>query len=184
MDWRKAVRRPAGWLGAPWIAPLIALLVLAGAVGQFGGLGTAVSRLPFAAGVDHLLPQAFARLHPRWGTPHVSILTFGVVASFLLVAMQLGDTLRAAYQELVSLMVIAGFLPYLYIFGSTWRARKRLSALSGLAITVLAVLCAVIPTAAIADVAIFEGKLAAGTLAVIGSAWLLYRRALSRQMLR
>jgi glutamate:GABA antiporter len=168
------------WLGAPWIAPLIALLVLAGAVGQFGGLGSAVSRLPFAAGVDKLLPAPFARIHPRWGTPHVSILTFGVVASFLLVVIQLGDTLRAAYQELVSLMVIAGFLPYLYIFGSAWKAGKRRSALSGLAITVLALLCSVIPTAAIANVAMFEAKLAIGTLAVIGSAWLLYRRAASR----
>jgi glutamate:GABA antiporter len=168
------------WLGAPWIAPLIAVLVLAGAVGQFGGLGSAVSRLPFAAGVDKLLPAPFASIHPRWGTPHVSILTFGVVASFLLVVIQLGDTLRAAYQELVSLMVIAGFLPYLYIFGSAWKAGKRLSALSGLAITVLALLCSVIPTAAIANVAMFEAKLAIGTLAVIGSAWLLYRRAASR----
>jgi amino acid transporter len=170
----------AGWLRAAWLAPLIALLVLAGAIGQFGGLGTAVSRLPFAAGVDHLLPPAFARIHPRWATPHVSILTFGVVASFLLVAIQLGDTLRAAYQELVSLMVIAGFLPYLYIFASAWRAGKRLSAVSGLAVTVLAILCAVIPTAAIANVALFEAKLAGGTLAVIVSAWLLYRRAASR----
>jgi glutamate:GABA antiporter len=167
-------------LGAPWIAPVIAIVLVGGAVGQFGGLGTAVSRLPFAAGVDHLLPEAFARVHPRWHTPHVSILTFGGVASFLLAAIQLGDTLRAAYQELISLMVIAGFLPYVYIFGAAWNTGKRLSAASGLAITVLAIVCSVIPTAEIANVALFEGKLAAGTLAVIGSAWLLYRRARGR----
>jgi amino acid transporter len=165
------------WLGAPWIAPVIAMLVLAGAIGQFGGLGSAVSRLPFAAGVDCLLPDAFARIHPRWDTPHISILVFGAVASFLLVMMQLGDTLRAAYQELVSLMVIAGFLPYLYIFAGAWKAGKKLAAVSGTAITVLAILCSAIPTAAIANVAMFEAKLAAGTLIVIASAWLLYRRA-------
>jgi glutamate:GABA antiporter len=164
------------YLGTPWLSPAIALLVLAGALGQFGGFGAAVSRLPFAAGVDHLLPEAFARVHPRWGTPYISILVFGVVASFLLVVVQLGDTMRAAYQELVSLMVIAGFLPYLYIFASAWKAGKRASAVSGLAITVMAIVCAVVPTAEIANVAIFEAKLAAGTLAVIGSAWLLYRR--------
>jgi amino acid transporter len=167
-------------LGTPWLAPLLALLVVAGAFGQFGGFGTAVSRLPFAAGVDHLLPAAFARVHPRWGTPHFSILTFGVVASFLLVIVQLGDTLRAAYQELVSLMVIVGFLPYLYIFAGAWKAGKRVSAVSGLAVTVLAIACSVIPTAAIENVAIFEAKLAAGTAAVIGSAWVLYRRAARR----
>ncbi len=159
-----------------WLTPLIALLVLASGVGQLGGIGTAISRLPFAAGVDGLLPKVFARVHPRWGTPHYSILALGVVASFLLVAVQIGDTMRAAYQELVSLMVIVGFLPYLYIFGSAWKAGKRISALSGWAITVLAILCSVVPTADIANVWLFESKLAAGTFAAIGTAWLVYRR--------
>ena len=95
---------------------------------------------------------------------------------FLLVATQLGDTMRAAYQELVSLMVIVGFLPFLYIFGSAWKAGKRLSALSGWAITLLAVVCAVAPTAEITNVWLFETKLAVGTGAVIVSAWLVYRR--------
>jgi amino acid transporter len=170
-------------LGAAWIAPLIAVLVMASAVGQFGGTGTSVSRLPFAAGVDNLLPRAFARLHPKWGTPHISILTFGAVASFLLLVFQLGDTLRAAYQEMVSLMVITGFLPYLYIFASAWKAGKRISAVSGWAITLLAILCSVVPTEAIANVWVFEGKLAAGTLAVVASAWLVYRRGARNHLL-
>ena len=164
-------------LGASWIPPLIAILVMVSAVGQFGGTGTTVSRLPFAAGVDNLLPRAFARLHPRWGTPHISILTFGAVSSFLLLIFQLGDSLRAAYQELVSMMVITGFLPYVYIFGSGWKAGKRLSAVSGTAITLLAIFCSLVPTDAIANVWVFEGKLAAGTAVVVVSAWLVYRRA-------
>ena len=164
-------------LNAAWISPLLALMVVVSAVGQFGGSGTTVSRLPFAAGVDNLLPPAFARLHPRWGTPHVSILTFGAVASFLLLVFQLGDSLRAAYQEMVSLMVITGFLPYLYIFASAWKAGKRLSAISGTAFTLLTILCSVAPTEAISSIWIFEGKIAAGTLAVIASAWLVYRGA-------
>jgi amino acid transporter len=163
-------------LGAGWLLPLIALLVLASGVGQIGGLGTSVSRLPFAAGVDRLLPQAFGKAHPRWGTPYVAILSLGAVATFLLVAYQLGDTMRAAYDELVSLMVITGFLPYIYIFGSAWKAGKRLSAVSGWAITVLAIVCSVVPTAEISNVWLFEGKLGAGTAAVIVSAWLVYRR--------
>ena len=149
---------------------------MASAVGQFGGLGTSVSRLPFVVGVDQLLPAAFGKVHPRWGTPHIAILTLGVLASFLLVAIQLGDTMRAAYQALVSLMVITGFLPYLYIFGSAWKAGKRISAISGWAITLLAILCSVVPTAEVTNVWLFESKLALGTAAVIATAWLLYRR--------
>ena len=163
-------------LGAAWLTPLIAVLALASAIGQFGGFGTAVSRLPFAAGVDHLLPAAFAKVHPRWGTPHISILALGLVASSLLLAIQLGDTMRAAYQTLVSLMVIVGFLPYLYIFGSAWKAGKRLSAISGWAITLLAILCSIAPTAEIKSVWLFEAKLGGGTVAVVASAWLVYRR--------
>jgi amino acid transporter len=163
-------------LGLVWLTPLIALLVMASAVGQFGGLGTSVSRLPFAVGVDKLLPAAFGKVHSRWGTPHLSIVTLGVLASFLLVASQLGDTMRAAYQTLVSLMVITGFLPFLYIFGSAWKAGKRISAISGWAITLLAILCSVVPTAEVKNVWLFETKLGVGTAAVIATAWLLYRR--------
>ncbi len=160
-----------------WITPVIALLVLLGAIGQFGGIGASTSRMPFAAGVDNLLPSAFSRIHARWGTPHISILALGGLASFLLVAIQFGDTLRAAYQALVSLMVIGGFLPYLYIFGSAWLAGKRLSALCGWAVTILAIAASVVPTSEIHNVWLFEMKLLAGTLGMVASAWLLYRRA-------
>lgn len=169
-------------LGLPWVAPLICILALASGLGLLGGIGSATSRMPFAAGVDHLLPEAFGRVHPRWGTPHVSILVLGVVASFFLVVYQLGDTLRAAFDEMVSLMLLTGFLPFVYLFGSAWKAGKRLSALSGGAVTLLALVCSVIPPEEISNVWLFEIKLAAGTLAVVVSAWLVYRRGRIRSL--
>jgi glutamate:GABA antiporter len=164
--------------GIGWFAPAVAVLVLASAVGQFGGIGTTISRLPFAVGIDRLLPSAFARVHPRWGTPYVALLVLGVIASGLLIAMQIGDSMRAAYQGLVSLMVIVGFLPYVYIFGSAWKAGCRISAISGWAITLLAIVCSVVPTADITNVWLFESKLFGGTAAVIVVSWWLYRRNL------
>jgi hypothetical protein len=98
------------------------------------------------------------------------------VASGLLVSIQFGDTLRAAYQTLVSLMVIAGFLPFLYLFGSAWIAGKRWSASSGIGMTLLAIVCSVVPTGEIHNVWLFEGKLAGGTVAMVASGWLIYRR--------
>ncbi len=160
--------------GATWLPVVIALLVLATAIGQFGGLGSSVSRMPFAAGVDHMLPAVFAKIHPRWATPYVSILTLAVLASALLVLSQVGDTLRGAYQTLVSLMVIAGFLPFVYMFGSAWKAGNKLSAASGWSITVLAILCSLIPTAEVHNAWLFEFKLGAGTAVVIASARLIY----------
>lgn len=164
-------------LHAGWLAPVVAALVAASGLGQLGGVGTAASRLPFAAGADHLLPRVFSRVHPRWGTPYAGILALGCVSSVLMIFMQAGDTLRAAYQALVSLMVIVGFLPYIYIFGCSWKSGARLSSISGQALTILAIVCAVVPTAEIGNVWLFETKLALGTAAVVVSGWLVYRRS-------
>jgi amino acid transporter len=163
-------------LGAAWISPLIALLVFASGLGFVGGTGTATSRLPFAAGVDGLLPKAFGKVHPRWGTPWVATLALGAASTFLLVMYQLGDSMRAAFDELVSMMVITGFIPYLYIFGSAWKAGKKLSAVSGTAVIVLVLLCSVVPPAEITNVWLFEGKIIAGTAVVLAAAWVVYRR--------
>lgn len=163
-------------LGWAWVPAVVAALVLLNAVGVFGGLGASCSRLPMAAGADHLLPAAFARIHPRWGTPYISLLMFGAVSSVLLILVQLGDTMRAAYDTLISLMVLAGFLPYFYIFGGAWKAGKRISAFSGLAVTLLVVVFSVMPPGGV-NVLVFEGKLALGTIGIIASAWLVYRRS-------
>ncbi len=177
IDERYGITQAAAVFGSPWITSLVALLVLLSGIGQFGGIGSSVSRLPFAVGVDKLLPEAFAKIHPRWRTPHVSILALGVVASFLLVVFQLGDTLRAAYDTLISLMVIAGFIPYIYIFASTWKAGKKWSAASGWLVTALALICSVIPTEQVTRVWLYELKLALATAAMIVTARLLYRRS-------
>lgn len=163
-------------IGVPWLGSLVVLFIVINVVGAFGGLGTSVSRMPFAAGVDHLLPAAFGKIHPRWHTPHVAILSLGIVASILLIACQAGDTVRTAYRTIVDLTVIVGFLPYLYVFASAWKARKWFSATSGIAVTFLAIACSIIPPPEVKKFWLFEGKLALGTFAAIASGWLLYRR--------
>jgi len=169
-------------LASPWLSPAIGILLLLHAFGAFGGLGSSTSRLPFAAGADRLLPDAFGRVHPRWHTPHVALITLGIVASSLLLLAQLGDTMRIAYQEIVSLTFIGGFLPYLYIFGSAWKAGRRIAAFFGIAVTLFCLICSIIPTADVQNIWLYEGKLAIGTLGMIGSGLFLYsrRRATAR----
>ena len=166
----------ASVLGLPWLPAAIAVLLACTAMGQFGALGASNARLPYAAGAHGLMPKAFGKVHPRWSTPHISILVMGGTASALLLAMQIGDTLRAAYDAIVSLMVIVGFLPYVYMFGSAWKAGKRLSAASGMAVTVIAIVCSVVPPGGVTNVWVFEGKLALGTAISVGTAWAIYRR--------
>jgi amino acid transporter len=163
-------------LGTPWLQSVIALLVFSTAVGQFGGLGSSISRLPFAAGVDGLMPRAFGKIHHRWNTPYISILTLGALASALLLLMQLGDSARAAYDTIVSLMLIVTFIPYVYLFGSAWKTGNRMAAAMGMGVTSLAIVCSLVPPDGVTHPLIFEGKLALGTVACVVSAWFIYRR--------
>jgi amino acid transporter len=176
-DGGAVVARLFGW---NWITPLIAWLFVVNSIGGWGGMGAAVARMPYAAGVDALLPAAFGRIHPRWHTPYVSILVFGVLTVVLLLLLQVGETMRAAFQTLVSLMVIAGFIPYLYLFASAWKAGRRIAAVLGLFTTTLTIVSSVVPTPDITDVWGFEIKILAGTALMIGAAWLVYRRASRR----
>jgi amino acid transporter len=167
-------------LQAAWLPFSIAVLFFISGVGALGSAGTACSRLPFAAGADGLLPKAFGRVHPRWGTPYIAMLALGGVSSFLLIVYQLGDTMRAAFDALVSTMVITGFIPFFYIFGSAWKARKYLSAISGFAVTCLALISALVPPVGVTNVWLFEGKIVLGTLIAAGSGWLIYRQNRAR----
>ena len=72
-------------------------------------------------------------------------------------------------------------MPYLFIFASAWKAGKRLSVISGGAITILALFCSAVPPAEVGNVWLFEGKLAAGTLGMVLTAWLIYRRGKSHE---
>jgi len=176
-----AAGRIAGQLlAAPWISALIGVLLLLHCLGSFGGLGSAISRMPFAAGTDHLLPAAFGRIHPRWHTPHMALITLGIVASSLLLLAQLGDSMRIAYQEIVSLTFTGGFLPFIYIFLSAWKAGRRVAASLGLLVTFFCLGCSVIPTADVHNLWLYEGKLAIGTIAMLGSGLFLYTRANAR----
>lgn len=164
-------------LGAAWLPFAMVVLIMAAAIGQLGGQGSATARMPFAAGVDHLLPRVFGRLHPRWKTPYAGMLAMGAISTVLLLCSQMGDTMLAGYDALVSLMVISGFLPYFYIFLSAWKAGKQISASMGSMVTAIAIACAVVPTGEVHRIWLFELKILLGTAAIIGSAWLPYRRA-------
>ncbi len=121
----QAGNEPARTLGWPWIPAAIALCILLGLGGQLGTYIGACARLPFVLGITNLLPPAFAKLHPRYHTPYVSILLLGGGLAILLVVSQLGEQFRAAYHLTVDLSVITLFIPFLYLFGAAWRFGRR-----------------------------------------------------------
>ncbi|BDC51453.1 putative transporter [Bryobacterales bacterium F-183] len=161
-----------------WLGPVFAICILMGALGQFGALGSSAARLPYVVGADKYFPAAFAKLHPRWGTPHVSILTLAGIASVALVLVQFGESIRAAYSLLVDLMVLTTFVPFLYIFLSSWKAGNRVSAVSGIAVSILAMACSLVPPADTPNVLLFEVKLIGGALLLTAAArWMFTSRS-------
>ena len=167
-------------LGWPWFGPLFASLILVGAVGQFGALGAAASRLPAVVGADRFLPESLAKLHPTWGTPYLSILMLGAIATGSLLVVQFGETLKAAYQLLVDLMILVVFIPFLHIFGGAWRLGRRVSASVGLAVSLMAIACSAIPASHVENVWLFEAKLFGGAALIAATGWMLFRRAKAR----
>ncbi|HEX4021293.1 MAG TPA: APC family permease [Acidobacteriaceae bacterium] len=160
-------------IGLHWLVFAGAFFIVLAALGQLSVLGTVGARLPFVVGADAYLPRVLAKVHPRWHTPYVAILFFGGLASLFLVLAQLGETARAAYQTITDLMVIAGFIPFAYIFLAAWKCGCRASALCGLAVTAIALGASLVPTADV-HVGLFELKLLGGTALLIVSARILF----------
>ena len=107
-----------GEAGVPWLAPLVAALVTLNALGGVGGWFAATARLPFVAGIDRFLPPAFGELHPRWRTPYVALLVQAVIAGVFVFLGQAGTSVRGAYDVLVSMGIIAYFIPFLFMFAA------------------------------------------------------------------
>jgi glutamate:GABA antiporter len=103
-------------LGAGWLVPPLALLITLGNLGAASGFLSACARIPFAVGIDHLLPPVFAAVHPRWGTPHVALLLMGGLGALFCVLGQAGTGVGGAYAVLVSMGIITAFLPFAMVF--------------------------------------------------------------------
>ncbi|MGA8036870.1 MAG: APC family permease [Candidatus Acidiferrales bacterium] len=102
-----------GWSG---LIPLAAFLLVLSSLGSVAAWLAAMSRIPFVVGIDRFLPPAFARLHPRWGTPYVPLLIQAVLAAVFVFLGQAGTSVRGAYDVLLSMTIIVYFVPYVMVF--------------------------------------------------------------------
>jgi amino acid transporter len=163
-------------IGAPIISILLATLIGIALAGQLDTWIAGNTRLPYAIGLDRYLPAAFGRIHPRWGTPYVSLLVQALAATLFLLMAQLGETVRAAYQIMVDMMVIVTFIPFVYIFGAGFRFANRIAAVSGLAVTLIAIVLAAFPPQEAASAVIFEVKVVGGSLFFALLGWMVFKR--------
>jgi len=170
----QASQQAASLLGWRWVPLGVAIAILLSVGGQLGTYVGACARLPFVMGIGNLLPPAFAKLHPKYATPHISILLLGAGAALLLVVSQLGETFRGAYQLTVDFSVISLFIPFVYMFAAAWKFGQRLAAFCGLFVSAIAIVFSFLPTADVRSVWWFEAKLLGGCLLLFLLARLCY----------
>ena len=193
--------------GLTSLSRAMALLIALASLGGAGAWLAGSARLPFVAGMDHFLPPAFGRLHPRWQTPHVGMYTQGGLAAVLLLLGIPGGTVEEGYLLLLEMTVLLYFVPFLYMFlallvlsssAAGWgrngleplpegfipvpgdRAGTWLVAVLGLATTATSLALALVPSAAVTQPWLYELKLVGGTLFFFAVGLVLYRRGSSR----
>ncbi len=185
-----------GWRG---LGPAVALLICVSNLGAVGAYLAAVSRIPFVAGIDSYLPPAFGRVHPRWGTPHISLIAQMLCCVVVVLLGQLGSTVHGAYQLLVDMTIITTFIPYVFMFAALIRLQREpvepgvvripggkpvaiAIAILGLVATVAVIIGSAIPEASEPHKALAVAKLLGLSLALLGAGAALY--ALGRHRAR
>jgi amino acid transporter len=121
----QAMQAMTNRVGVGWLVPLVAVLVTLNALGGVGGWFAATARLPFVAGLDRYLPQAFGSLHPRYHTPHVALLVQAAISAVFVVLGQAGTSVRGAYDVLISMSIISSFVPFLFMFAALIKVQRE-----------------------------------------------------------
>jgi amino acid transporter len=167
------------------IAGVLTVSVVGIASAWFGGS----ARLPFVAGLDRYLPPVLGRLHPRYATPHVSLVTQAVLAAVLIGFNLLGASAKEAFVTLLDVAVVLQLVPYVYVFAilvkisapgapATAYFRKttlRAAGLAGLFTSGLGMVLAFVPSHQITSIWAFEAKMVVGCAVFIGAALAFFR---------
>jgi len=182
--------------GLLWLIPAAAILYVIGNIGGIGAWLTGPARIAFVIGLDRYFPPAFGRIHPRWKTPYIAILTQAVLATvfLLLSVIGRGTTVEKAYLVLLDTMLLVYFVPYLYLFvaylivrlrepsqareSSPWTGKGAgaLVGSAGFLLTVLAMVVATVPPND-TDPWLFRLKVIGGAALFIGLGGAVYWRA-------
>ena len=112
---------PLAWLTGI-LKPLIAILagtilLIATNAGLMG-----ISRLAFSLGSHNLLPSALSRVHPRFKTPHISIILFSIIALLILVPAFLAAD---AFKNMGTLYAFGSLLAFMFAHASILSLRAK-----------------------------------------------------------
>jgi APA family basic amino acid/polyamine antiporter len=126
-DWSRdpvagiAAKIPIEWL-TTILKPLIAvlagtILLIATNAGLMG-----ISRLAYSLGRSKLIPSTLSKIHPRFKTPHISIILFGVIAVFILIP---GFFSADAFKNMGTLYAFGSLMAFMFAHSSVLRLRAK-----------------------------------------------------------
>jgi amino acid transporter len=176
-----AAERGIGWIVAP-LAIVMGLSIGGAASAWFAGS----SRIPFVAGLTSALPAALGRVHPRWRSPHVALITCAVLAGSFTALSLVGSTVAEAYQVLLKSAVVIQLIPFVYLFLALAQSREsgawaRLAGVVGLSATTIGLAAAFLPTSDVESVIVFETKMLVGVVGPTAIGWFLFRRSVAHE---
>ena len=155
------------------IVPVAILFLLTNYLSSFSLNFAANTRLPMCAGWDHLLPQWFTRLHPRYRTPVNSILFLGGITLAASIAVLVGVGAQEAFELLLIWAFTFYAIAYLALFAIPVLAGKESSlrgplwmkilATFGFLMTLMYVVLSIFPIIPVASQSAYSAK----TIAVI-----------------
>ena len=187
----QAINAQGEAFGIPYLSNVLAILLILGVFGAVGAWLSGSGRALYAIGLDRYLPAALSRVHPKWGTPYLSILVQGVISSLFLIFSAAGATVEQFWRQLLSATVIIYFIPYLYMFiayaGFMWKGQMPrnfagvASVVLGFLATAISIVISMLPPSDQPNQALYIGKIVAGTLVTIAIPMVLYFRAHRRR---
>jgi amino acid transporter len=146
---------------APWLVGALGIVMLGGLNAWFG----VAARLPFAVGIDNMLPAVIGRRDPKTGAPYVAIWLQGGLVIVITALTQVGvDSLNKLYGLIQAMSTLTYTLPFLFMFAAWWKADSRpwarWTAVFGFLVALSGVLCSLVPG---------EGTTVADVLKLAGS---------------
>jgi len=182
-------------IALPGLAFVGVLLIVMSGTGGLGAWIAGVARIPYVIGIDRYLPAALGKTHPKWGTPHVALITQGVVVTLLMIGSVIDATIEEAYIMLLDMTIILYFVPFLYMFAALPILRRKakgndagvhlvpggiagvwLVASLGFVATFLSIILALMPPAGSANPQMFVAKVGGGCLLfILGGLGFYYR---------
>jgi amino acid transporter len=182
----QALQVGADRFGVPSLGPIMIALAALAMLGSYSAWFRVAASLPFMAGVDHYLPEAFGRRDPKTGAPVYSLILQAVVVVLLVVLSQAGATVRAAYDFLISITVLPIALAYLFLFAAYFRVQERappvgaylppggtlsgrIIAATGFLATFVTVICTLVPSPSEPDKTMAVMKLVIGAVLLVAS---------------